>query len=867
MRREDIEKVIDEFVSGDQSIVDDKIFKPLEDINKKKFRYFGKEAKIIAPTQIVNPQNIILGDFASIREYSFINMLRHATKSIGFINEHYPDNLSEVDVNDYIFGEPVLEIGEGSSIGRFALINCNQKIDIGKNVLISERLFISDNTHRYENSKLPIMFQSQTKGEPIEIGDFSWIGIGVTILPGVKIGRHCIVAANTVVTNDVPDYCMVAGNPARIVKKINSTYLNKKEAIPTDLNIEGASLYEKLRNYIVSSFPKVANHIDGPIFKDGTIDSFGFLDILCFIENDLNISINELEIISQNITSLKEMVTYVVVKNNKENAALNCQFSGNSSSVPEIDTKREKQDYNQAFIDEYRSLEKLDNICIQEYLLTRHNPSSIAFIFIDNGKETKYTYQEVIDITGKTCNLFQSIGLGPDDTVLICSEPSEKLYFSTISLLIMGIKFTITYEEIGYEALNYRFEDCKATAIFITNKHVEKFMNAKIKFDKIRVICFDEPGNLGFINYAEEIKKFESNYDSPTIDINKIAFCQYTSGTTGNAKGAIHSYNALKLQYLTSKYILGLKEGVRYTCSASLGWITGIVYGLIGPLLTGCTNVINNTGSKQTLDWLKIIDEQEIVVFYTAPTLIRYLMSENVQKVKRYELKALKRIYAVGEALNRECVDWGLQVLNKHIYNTWFQTELGSIIISNDNDSLYSMGKSLPGKEVVIKQDSNGVNMLCLKPDFFSFFKGYLNREKTFKEKFTDDGYYITGDVANIDDNGYYHFVSRNDDIINTAGHLVSPFEVENIIMEFPEVLEVAVVGINDNLLYEKVKAFLSLKKEVSEEQKKKLFEEIRNAVRSKLSAFAVPREIEIINQFPKTSSGKIIRSELKGKK
>ncbi len=862
-----IEKIVEQLLNGDQSIVDDKIFKPIEDKDKEKFSYFGIEAKILGPTQILNPQNIKIGDFVTIREHSCINIFRHAIKSIRYIKEHYPESIGEIDVNDYIFGESVLEIGEGSNIGRFALITCNKKIKIGKNVIISERVYISDNTHRYENTNLPIMFQSQTNGESVEIGDFSWIGIGAVILPGVKIGRHCVVAANTVVTQDIPDFCMVAGNPAKIVKQINLPSVNKKEVIPSILNLEGSLLYEKLCNHIVSSYPQAINNIDGPIFKDGTIDSFGFLDIICFIENDLNISINELEVISNNITNLKEMVTYVISKNNKGNVTLEYQLSDNTSNILSIDTRKKKEDFYDAFLEEYQSLKELDRINVKEYLLGKHNPSSLAFIFVKNGQTTKYTNQDVIDITGRICNLFQSIGLGSDDTVLICSEPREELYFSIISLLIMGIKFTITYEEIGYEALKYRFEDCKATAIFTINKYVEKFIKAKINFDKIQVICFDEPGNSSFINYTKEVENLKSDYNAPVIGINRIAFYQYTSGTTGNAKGAIHTYNALKLQYLTSKYILGLKEGIRYTCSASLGWITGIVYGLIGPLSTGCTNIINNTGSKQTLDWLKIIDEQDIEVFYTAPTLIRYLMSENPQNVKKFDIKALKRIFTVGEALNRECIDWGLQVLNKHIFNTWFQTELGSIIISNDDNSLYSMGKSLPGVEVVIKQDSNGVNMLCLKPDFISFFKGYLNREDIYKEKFTSDGYYITGDIANIDENGYYHFVSRNDDIINTAGHLVSPFEVENIIMEFPEILEVAVVGINDYLLYEKVKAFISLKIEVSEEQKKKLFTEIKNAVRSKLSVFAVPKEIETINQFPKTSSGKILRTELKGKK
>jgi acetyl-CoA synthetase len=361
----------------------------------------------------------------------------------------------------------------------------------------------------------------------------------------------------------------------------------------------------------------------------------------------------------------------------------------------------------------------------------------------------------------------------------------------------------------------------------------------------------------------------------PPTDPEDMALLHFTSGTTGMPKGAVHVHQAVLTHYATGKYVLDLHPDDVFWCTADPGWVTGTSYGIIAPLLHGVTNVVDEA-EFDAERWFRILAEQKVTVWYTAPTAIRRLMRMNVEPRKQYDLSRLRLIHSVGEPLNPEAVVWGERVLRLPIHDNWWQTETGGIMIANYaamDIRPGSMGRPLPGIEAAIVRRENGKvrvvsepdveGDLALKPGWPSMFRGYLHDEERYKKCFVD-GWYLSGDLARRDADGYFWFVGRADDIIKTSGHMVGPFEVESALMEHPAVAEAGVFGKPDPLIGEIVKAFVTLKagKAPSEE----LRMDILGFARKKLGPAVAPKEIEFTDSLPKTRSGKIMRRLLKAR-
>jgi acetyl-CoA synthetase len=326
---------------------------------------------------------------------------------------------------------------------------------------------------------------------------------------------------------------------------------------------------------------------------------------------------------------------------------------------------------------------------------------------------------------------------------------------------------------------------------------------------------------------------------------------------------------------MTGKYVLDFHPGDIFWCTADPGWVTGISYGLIAPLAHGVTNIIDEADFDAER-WCRILEEQKVTIWYTAPTAIRRLMRLGIEPCKQYNLSQLRLIHSVGEPLNPEAVTWGLQALGLPIHDNWWQTETGGIMIANFAALEIrpgSMGLSLPGIEAAIVHKVNGSvkvveepcveGDLALKPGWPSMFRGYLHDEERYQKAFKG-GWYITGDLARRDADGYFWFIGRADDIIKTAGHMVGPFEVESALLEHPAVAEAGVIGKPDPLIGELVKAFVSLKPGFEPDEDLKL--DIIGFARSKLGSAVAPKEIEFNQNLPKTRSGKIMRRLLKAR-
>jgi acetyl-CoA synthetase len=338
----------------------------------------------------------------------------------------------------------------------------------------------------------------------------------------------------------------------------------------------------------------------------------------------------------------------------------------------------------------------------------------------------------------------------------------------------------------------------------------------------------------------------------------------------------MHVHGAALMHYMTGKYALDLHPDDVFWCTADPGWVTGTSYGIIAPLLHGVTSIVDEA-EFDAERWYRILDEQRVSVWYTAPTAIRMLMKSDPALAGRYRRDALRFIASVGEPLNPEAVWWGIDVLGLPIHDNWWQTETGGIMIANTpafDIKPGSMGRPLPGVEACIMHraedgtvtgplppDTEGE--LALRSGWPSMFRGYLGQEDRYRKCFAD-GWYLTGDLARCDRDGYYWFVGRADDVIKSAGHLIGPFEVESALMEHPAVAEAGVIGKPDATVGEVVKAFISLKAGYQASESLRL--EVLGHARKRLGAAIAPKEIAFLDTLPRTRSGKIMRRLLKAR-
>jgi acetyl-CoA synthetase len=351
----------------------------------------------------------------------------------------------------------------------------------------------------------------------------------------------------------------------------------------------------------------------------------------------------------------------------------------------------------------------------------------------------------------------------------------------------------------------------------------------------------------------------------------EAAFMLYTSGTTGKPKGVVHTHQAILVEHMTAKWVLDLKENDVYWCTADPGWVTGIAYEILGSWSNGASTLVYE-GRFEPQKWYQLIEDYQVNVWYTAPTAIRMLAATDSQLIKKYDLTSLRHLASVGEPLNPEAVWWGLKAFGLPFHDNWWQTETGGILIANYpcmDIKPGSMGKSVPGIMAEIVDDKGKklpikkIGNLAIKPPWPSMMKTIWRRPQKYKSYFKG-GWYITGDLAYKDKEGYFWFVGRADDVIKTSGERVGPFEVESSLIEYPGVVEAGVIGKPDPLRGEIIKAFVVLKPELR--PSKALKAKLQAYVKTHLAGHAYPREIEFIDKLPKTRSGKIMRRLLKAK-
>ncbi len=494
------------------------------------------------------------------------------------------------------------------------------------------------------------------------------------------------------------------------------------------------------------------------------------------------------------------------------------------------------------------------------------------------GVEKKFTYNDIRLASNTIGQFLRDIGIKPEDRVCLFMDKIPELYLGFLGILKIGAIAQPLFSAFGDESLLIRLENAQTRAIITQKKHAPKIRKIIDKMPYLEFIIIVDhdpckqlcPKEISFdLENAKKVDKFEvypTKAESPSV-------LHYTSGTTGQPKGVKHVHYSLISQYLTAKWVLDLQDDDIYWCTADPGWVTGTSYGIIGAFSNGVTQCVMDTGFSAEA-WYRFIEKHRITMWYSAPTAIRSLMKAGDEIIKKFDLSCLRHLASVGEPLNSEAIIWSEKVFGKAFLDTYWQTETGSIMITNFPGMKIkpgSMGKPFPGITATIVdsetyepyKESGKIGLIAIKPGWPAMMRTYWNNEETYKNKFKN-GWYLPGDRSSIDSEGYFWFVGRDDDIINTGGHLVSPFEVESALLEHPAVAESAVVSKPDFVNMEVVKAFVTLKPGFL--ASKDLDLDIMNYVRKKLSPLAMPQEIEFIDILPKTRSGKIMRRILHAK-
>ncbi|KAA6481693.1 acetate--CoA ligase [Bacillus swezeyi] len=508
--------------------------------------------------------------------------------------------------------------------------------------------------------------------------------------------------------------------------------------------------------------------------------------------------------------------------------------------------------------------------------IDRHAESNlknkVAFYYKDPVREEKYTFREMKNETNKAGNVLkQHANVKKGDRVFVFMPRSPELYFIILGAVKLGAIVGPLFEAFMEGAVKDRLLNSGAKVIVTTPELLERVPADELP-DLESIVVVGEGGKEEgpVIDYFSKTGEADTDLEIAWMDQEDGMLLHYTSGSTGAPKGVLHVHRAMIQQYQTAKWVLDLREDDIYWCTADPGWVTGTIYGIFGPWLNGATNVVVG-GRFSPESWYETIEQLEVTVWYSAPTAFRMLMGAGDELANKYNLSSLRHVLSVGEPLNPEVIRWGHKVFHNRIHDTWWMTETGAQLICNYpcmEIKPGSMGKPFPGTEAAIVDNQGNelppyrMGNLAIKKGWPSMMHTIWNNPEKYSSYFMPGDWYVSGDSAYMDEDGYFWFQGRIDDVIMTSGERVGPFEVESKLLEHQAVAEAGVIGKPDPVRGEIIKAFIALRE--GYEPSDSLKEEIRQFVKKGLAAHAAPREIEFKDKLPKTRSGKIMRRVLK---
>ncbi len=497
-----------------------------------------------------------------------------------------------------------------------------------------------------------------------------------------------------------------------------------------------------------------------------------------------------------------------------------------------------------------------------------------------NGQVRDFTYADLCRLSNRFANVLRHLHVGKGESVFILSGRVPELYIAALGALKNGSVVCPLFSAFGPEPLQQRLAIGEGrvlvtTAALYARRKIAEWRATLPRLEQVLLID-SEPGRSVPATHALAplMADAADEFVIPPTSPEDMALLHFTSGTTGKPKGAVHVHEAVLAHHVTGTYALDFHPEDIFWCTADPGWVTGTSYGIIAPLTHGLTSIVDE-GDFDAARWYGIVQQQHVTIWYTAPTAVRMMMRAGAEVARGFDFSRLRMIASVGEPLNPEAVVWGHKTFSLPIHDNWWQTETGGIMIANYlamDVRPGSMGRPLPGIDAaIVRRREDGVvevieepdrqGELALRPGWPSMFRGYLHEEERYRTCFAG-GWYLTGDLATRDADGYFWFVGRADDVIKSAGHLIGPFEVESALLEHPAVAEAGVIGKPDPMIGEVVKAFVALKPGYLPDEA--LQKELIGFARTRLGPAVAPRELEFRDSVPRTRSGKIMRRLLK---
>ena len=493
-----------------------------------------------------------------------------------------------------------------------------------------------------------------------------------------------------------------------------------------------------------------------------------------------------------------------------------------------------------------------------------------------------FSYRDLGEQTSRFANVLTGLGVQQGERVFVLAGRIPELYITVLGALKRRCVVSPLFSAFGPEPICTRLTLGSGSVLVTTESlYHKKIAGLRERLPQLKhvLLVSDDGGRTsvtGTLDLAALMREASPRFTIGSTDPEDRALLHFTSGTTGKPKGAAHVHEAVVAHHATGGLALDFHADDVFWCTADPGWVTGTSYGIISPLTHGITSIVDE-GDFDAERWYRVLAEQKVSIWYTAPTAVRMMMKGGTELARRHDFPDLRFIASVGEPLNPQAVRWGEQAFGLPIHDNWWQTETGGIMIANYaamDIKPGSMGKPLPGVEAaIVKRVGDDVaevitasdveGELALKRGWPSMFRGYLNEEERYRKCFAGE-WYLTGDLAKCDADGYFWFVGRADDVIKSSGHLIGPFEVESALMEHPAVAEAGVIGKPDPMQFETVKAFVALKP--GHEASEALRRDLLGFARKRLGAAVAPKEIDFIANLPKTRSGKIMRRLLKAR-
>ena len=491
-----------------------------------------------------------------------------------------------------------------------------------------------------------------------------------------------------------------------------------------------------------------------------------------------------------------------------------------------------------------------------------------------------FSYATLCAATNRFANLVKQLGVTKGDPVYSLLGRTPELYITALGTLKNGSVFAPLFSAFGPEPIKARMMIGDAKVLVTTkafyHRKIEPWRKELASLEHVLLTDCSGTPPPDTKDLAAAMATVSDSFESVWTRPEDMALLHFTSGTTGLPKGAVHVHDAVVAHHITGRLALDIHPEDVFWCTADPGWVTGTSYGIISPLTNGATLVVDQA-EFDAERWYRILQDQKVTVWYTAPTAIRMLMKVGAHVTKRFDLSKLRFMASIGEPLNPEAVIWGVEAFGKPFHDNWWQTETGGIMIANYASTDVkpgSMGRPLPGvAAAVVEHAADGgvreitqpmvMGELALRPGWPSMMRAYLKDRERYRKCFAG-GWYLTSDLVMRDAENYYWFIGRADDVIKSAGHLVGPFEVESALMEHPAVAEAGVIGIPEPTAGEVVKAFVALKHGV--EPSEALRKELLGHARQRLGPAVAPKDIAFRANLPKTRSGKIMRRLLKAR-